>query len=306
MNEWISAVRRLRRSSVQDWSFPTDDLLDEYLEILPGRPDDEVRDLLRLFLFEESGFGNDESHLIWFWSSDEEMREVLLQKSYYRRLTNRSRRRPLPYQGIDWVLDLLPDHPSAALAAIDAYLGAHWGTMPDGRISGLLHAMAIIRVRHIGSPADAGSKQLSFHQLTSYDFERLAAALYTSMRYATRLTPPGRDGGRDVIASRSVLGHREELRVQVKLHRNPVGVGVIREMLGVVADEKANKGVVITSGTFTRGARQLATRNPRIELIRGDELAVLLNEHFGSNWPAHLDGILVRYRDAVIPPEGVQ
>ena len=52
-----------RRAGVQVWSFPTDELLAEYLKSVSDRREADVLALLRLFLFEDSCFGGDSEHL---------------------------------------------------------------------------------------------------------------------------------------------------------------------------------------------------------------------------------------------------
>ena len=53
-----------------------------------------------------------------------------------------------PWEGVTWVLDLLPEAPRKALHVIDAYLDVHAGLMPDGRLMGMSDARAIIRAKY--------------------------------------------------------------------------------------------------------------------------------------------------------------
>ena len=52
----------------------------------------------------------------------------------------------------------------------------------------------------------------------------------------------------------------------------------VRELLGVVVSEKANKGIVVTSGRFTQDAKAFARANPQIELVDGPALAELIQQ----------------------------
>ena len=57
-----------------------------------------------------------------------------------------------------------------------------------------------------------------------------------------------------------------------------VGVAVVRELYGIVAAERVAGGYVVTSGTYTKDARQFASgRN--IELIDGGALNALLRNN---------------------------
>jgi hypothetical protein len=58
-----------------------------------------------------------------------------------------------------------------------------------------------------------------------------------------------------------------------------------------VFNNKANKGVIVSSAAFTSAAKNLQKDNP-IELIGNTELQLLLNTHFGSQWPFRLDSII--------------
>jgi restriction system protein len=85
----------------------------------------------------------------------------------------------------------------------------------------------------------------------------------------------------------------ETLLVECKRYSAPVGVVVVRALLGVVSDEKVNKGVIVTPSGFTRQAKALACRNHRIELISGKDLIPLLNEHLGTNWVSRVDSLIL-------------
>ena len=56
-----------------------------------------------------------------------------------------------------------------------------------------------------------------------------------------------------------------------------VGVKVVREMLGVVVSRRANRGIIVTSGTFTAEARRFADDNSQtLELLDGSGLFDLI------------------------------
>lgn len=82
------------------------------------------------------------------------------------------------------------------------------------------------------------------------------------------------DGGIDLVLTRG----KERFLVQCKHWRaQQVGVSVVRELYGVMAAEGAAGGYVVTSGTFTKDARQFAAgRN--VELIDGQGLDALLRD----------------------------
>ena len=108
------------------------------------------------------------------------------------------------------------------------------------------------------------------------------------MDYETELTSAQKDGGRDILANKNAPGRLEHLRIECKQYSRPVDVKIARALLGVVSDEKVNKGVLVTTSRFTKGAKDFAGRNPSLELIAGSNLIPLLNEHLGSRWPLQI------------------
>jgi restriction system protein len=105
------------------------------------------------------------------------------------------------------------------------------------------------------------------------DFERLVCEALRREGY--RVDERGGsapDGGIDLIAAKA----KKRFLVQCKHWKTQqVGVSVIRELTAVVAEQRADGGVVITGGTFTKDASAFA-RIAKIRLIDGDALAQML------------------------------
>ncbi len=82
------------------------------------------------------------------------------------------------------------------------------------------------------------------------------------------------DGGIDLILRKK----GETVLVQCKhWEAEQVGVKIVRELYGVVAAEGATKGIIVTTGYFTRDAEIFAHGKPLL-LIRGNELSRLIEE----------------------------
>jgi len=120
--------------------------------------------------------------------------------------------------------------------------------------------------------------------LTWTQFERLVAEFYR--RKGATVTPrggPRSDGGVDLIVT-TPLGER--LIVQCKhwkvLH---VGVKPLRELWGVLGDEKADGAILVTSGSFSTDALAFA-EGKRLELIDGRRLREMITEVKTSPLPA--------------------
>lgn len=83
--------------------------------------------------------------------------------------------------------------------------------------------------------------------------------------------------------------------IECKAHTAPVGVAVARALLGSVSHEQANRGVLITISRFTRGCRELAASDARLEPIDGEAFTKLLCAQFGASWHQNRDSMLLRF-----------
>ena len=86
------------------------------------------------------------------------------------------------------------------------------------------------------------------------------------------------DGGVDGVISLDRLG-LEKVYVQAKRWQNPVGRPEIQGFYGALAGQRANKGVFITTSSFTTHAVQFAGSVERIVLVDGVKLAQLMMDH---------------------------
>ena len=93
------------------------------------------------------------------------------------------------------------------------------------------------------------------------DFEKLIAELLDRAGYETELTPATNDGGVDIYAARRDGLGRFLYLVECKRYaeKNPVGVQVVRSLHGVVQQQRANGGLVVTSSFFTKGAKEFTS-----------------------------------------------
>lgn len=274
--------------------FPTDRHRQEYLATIDQRSEEEVYKLLERFLIPTGTLESDQLNLEILISDETASREMFkrkLKNRYYQRLVlyaSEESQIP-PWEGITWILDLLPHFPKRALEGLYAYILAHAQILSDNRYTGLYDAATIIRAKFIGMPGTTGEKIQNLLDLSPRDFEHLVERLYHYMSYETQLTPARKDGGRDIIASKNAPGTLDHLRIECKRYNGPVGVGIVRSLLGVVSDEKVNKGVLVATSRFTQPAQKFAKHNPRLELISGDQLVILMNEHLGPSWPIHIE-----------------
>ncbi len=86
------------------------------------------------------------------------------------------------------------------------------------------------------------------------------------------------DGGVDGVISLDRLG-LEKVYVQAKRWQGTVGRPEIQGFYGALAGQRANKGVFITTSSFTPHAIQFAASVERIVLVDGARLAQLMMDH---------------------------
>jgi restriction system protein len=121
------------------------------------------------------------------------------------------------------------------------------------------------------------------------DFEYLIAAAYHGLGYDVRLTPRSSDGGLDVEIRRPEAGRAEASYAECKRYEGSVGVITLRALMGVVAIKNAARGILVTSGTITRAARDFAKATSQLDVVEYPSLNRLLNTAFGPEWPLQLD-----------------
>jgi len=98
------------------------------------------------------------------------------------------------------------------------------------------------------------------HQLPARKFEELVAELLSRDGLEVHLTPATRDGGRDVLAFHKTPVGRLLYLVECKRHGpgNPVGIAIVQRLYGVVVQERATAGLVVTTSRFTKEALAFA------------------------------------------------
>jgi restriction system protein len=112
-------------------------------------------------------------------------------------------------------------------------------------------------------------------------FERLAVRLLREAGFKkVEVTAKGKDGGIDGTGILPVNLVTFTVLFQCKRYQGSVGASVIRDFRGAMTG-RCDKGLVITTGTFSLDARKEATRDGAfsIDLIDGEALCDLLKEH---------------------------
>lgn len=134
-----------------------------------------------------------------------------------------------------------------------------------------------------GSEAGETWRELLLRALLAIEpdaFERLALRLLREAGFInTAVTGRVSDGGIDGLGVYRLSLVSFPVFFQCKRYRGSVGAGAVRDFRGAMAG-RGDKGLLITTGSFTSEARSEATRAgaPPIDLIDGDRLCDLLKE----------------------------
>ncbi len=130
-------------------------------------------------------------------------------------------------------------------------------------------------------------------KFAGHGLARLVDAVLRAQGYQTEVSPPGADGGVDIIAGRGPLGFDPpRLCVQVKSGNDSSDVKTIRELQGVLKRFGAEQGLFVSWGGFKQSvpkeARQLFFE---IRLWDADDLLEALLQHY-DQLPADLQAEL--------------
>lgn len=114
-----------------------------------------------------------------------------------------------------------------------------------------------------------------------YDLQRLVAVLLKAMGYhVSWISPPGKDGGIDIIAWNDPLGTKPpRIKVQVKREQNPTNVSTLRSFMALLGDNDV--GLFVSTGGFTRDAENEARtqQSRQVTLVNLQRLFELWVEH---------------------------
>lgn len=211
-----------------------------------------------------------------------------------------SRRRSSPLDDSIELAALLPWW-LALILALPAYFALHWlAAVPVPAVTGvdqigkafgwqvlrtvglfgqyvvpailLLGALASVlgqaKRKRLLRDAAAATESHATKSLSWREFEMLVGEAFRQQGYTVAETAEGADGGVDLELKKGGELHL----IQCKQWRAyKVGVGVVRELYGVMAARGAVGGFVVSSGTYTKDAEEFA-RGRNIELIDGERL----------------------------------
>ena len=94
-------------------------------------------------------------------------------------------------------------------------------------------------------------KEFISRKFRGHDLARLVHELLRAQGYKPHLSPPGADGGADILAGSGGMGFDgPRLCVQVKSQDAPADVSVLRELQGILKNFSAEQGLLVCLGGF--------------------------------------------------------
>lgn len=118
--------------------------------------------------------------------------------------------------------------------------------------------------------------------MNPYDFQDMVADLLRAMSYHIAwVSPPGKDGGIDILAWPDALGTRlPRVKVQVKRQQHTVSVDGLRSFMALLSEDDV--GLFVCTGGFTKDAETEARTQEkrRVTLIGLEKLFDLWDEHY--------------------------
>lgn len=122
----------------------------------------------------------------------------------------------------------------------------------------------------------------SLYKFDPHKFEELVAELLAREGLEVEVTLPSKDGGRDILALEKTSTGSHLYLVECKRYASnrPITVDIIRALYGVVEEERATGGLLVTTSHFTSDAWKFREKiSYRMTLSDYETLKKWLNRH---------------------------
>ena len=142
-------------------------------------------------------------------------------------------------------------------------------------------------------------------RFAGHDLARLVDAVLQADGWVTKSSPPGADGGVDILAGRGPLGLDEpRLCVQVKSQNSPVDVTVLRTLQGSMQTFAAQQGLLVCWGGYNKVAQQQSRQSHfSVRLWESRDLVEAIYRTY-DRLPAEIQAELPLKRIWMLVPEG--
>ena len=295
--EWYEYLRQGREVYPKNMIL-YEDWKEGYINSIQSRSDLEVKELLR-YLLSPYTRKLDVDNYEMLKNMKMLQTEEKNHNNEFREITERTLNLELYYrigasqqawEGLTWVLQLLPYHPQKAIEAIGIYLDSEIGVIPDERIIGLNQCIEIIEEKYIRGKVSKDA----LIDLEPREFEYLIELLYQELGYSTVLTPATRDGGKDVIARIERPDGKEEVYAECKLYwKTKLSLDSVQKLGYVMNKNNATRGVIFCTGYVNKKIRK---EDKRIQIWTLEDINFLLNAYLGTDWTKRLPILLDNQR----------
>jgi hypothetical protein len=171
--------------------------------------------------------------------------------------------------GKDFVMTSLSDFLDGAATYLSATISSE--TVAQVRA-------AEVEAASVYSHAALGQTSVDLFRLRIDEFEMLVRELFLAMGYSEIQIPDSRR--MDLVLRDENALVPATIIVEIKRYIKPMSTSVVREVVGLVHEVRADAAIIVTSGGVTEQAAALAKQNS-VRLINGKELGRLLREHLG-------------------------
>lgn len=132
---------------------------------------------------------------------------------------------------------------------------------------------------------DLAKAQIAQHIIRKFKGHRLAelvGSILEAQGYTTFVSPPGADGGIDILAAPPPLGFgRPRLCVQVKSGDSPIDRPTVDQLIGAMQNSQADQGLFVSWGGFKDSVvKQIPSQFFRVRLWDQDDLIEQLLQNY--------------------------
>lgn len=165
---------------------------------------------------------------------------------------------------------------------IDNKVKGVWTLTPNGQTTKELDSKAVNEEEPSPTVEDEwrGTLRRALREMDPPAFERLCHLMLRASGFRVEPTKQTGDGGIDGIGVVRISGFLSfRVLVQCKRYKGSVTAGTVRDFRGAMTG-RTDKGLIVTTGRFTRDAQREARRDgaPEIDLIDGEQLIDKLKE----------------------------
>ena len=143
---------------------------------------------------------------------------------------------------------------------------------------------------------------------SGHDLSRLVDSVLMAEGWVTKFSPPGADGGVDILAGRGSLGlEAPRLCVQVKSQPSPADVTIYRTLQGTMQTFQAQQGLLVCWGGFNRAVQNEARQGYfSVRLWDSSDLVAAVYRNYDRLPPEIQAGIPLKQVWMLVPDDSAE